>query len=100
MDLMAIRNHLHSARVALGAEHPLTSRIHRVERALTPGDSLFRNDAVSAENDLLAISTELEQLPLVEPLRPLLGTAEHARAATLPDVNAAIKEIAATIELL
>jgi hypothetical protein len=56
-----------------------------VERKLTPGDALWRDDAVSAERDLLAISTELEQLPRV-------GS---------PDVaNEAIEHVADAIELL
>jgi hypothetical protein len=79
MDLKAIRDHLRLARLALGPEHPLSSRIERVERNLTPGDALFRNDAVSAETDLLAISTDLERLP---------------------NVNEAIKQIGDAIELL
>jgi hypothetical protein len=79
MDLKAIRDHLSLARLALGPEHPLSPRIERVERNLTPGDPLFRNDAVSAETDLLAISTDLERLP---------------------NVNEAIKQIGDAIELL
>jgi hypothetical protein len=82
MDLKAIRDQLSSARVALGPEHPLSQRIEKVERQLTPGDALWRDDAVSAERDLLAISTEIERLPM---------TAQ---------VNEAIKHIADAIELL
>ena len=82
MDLKAIRDQLSSARVALGPEHPLSQRIEKVERRLTPGDALWRDDAVSAERDLLAISTEIERLPVTAP------------------VNEAIKHIADAIELL
>lgn len=82
---MAIRDHLRLARSTLGPEHPLSARIEKVERSLTPGDALWRNDAVSAEGDLLAISTELEQSPRVAP----------------PDiVNEAIEHVADAIELL
>ena len=49
---------------------------------MTPGDALWRDDAVSAERDLLAISTELEQLPMTGPL------------------NEAIKHVTGAIELL
>jgi hypothetical protein len=49
---------------------------------LTPGDALWRDDAVSAERDLLAISTELELLPMTAPL------------------NEAIRHVTAAIELL
>jgi len=82
MDLKAIRNHLSLARGALGLEHPQSRRIEKVERQLTPGDALWRNDAVSAEQDVLAISAELEQLPV------------SAR------LNQAIKHLADAIELL
>ena len=85
MDLQAIREHLSSARLALGPEHPLSARIETVERSLTPGDPLWRNDAVSAEKDLLAISTDLEQLPHLIP--------PHI-------VNEAIEHISDAIELL
>jgi hypothetical protein len=82
MDLKAIREHLSSARLALGPEHPLSRRIEKVERNLTPGDALWHDDAVSAERDLLAISTELGRLPMAAP------------------VNEAIKHVADAIELL
>ena len=82
MDLQAIRGHLSSARLVLGPEHPLSRRIEKVERRLTPGDALWRDDAVSAERDLLAISTELGQLPMTAPL------------------NEAIRHVTAAIELL
>ena len=85
MDLDAIRDHLCAARSALGEEHPLSQRIEKVERNLTPGDTLWRDDAVSAERDLLAISTELEQLPMTTP--PTVA-------------NEAIKHVADAIELL
>jgi hypothetical protein len=82
MDLKSIRDHLAAARHALGPEHPLSSRIEQVERRLTPGDALWRDDAVSAERDLLAISTEIELLSMTAPL------------------NTAIKHLADAIELL
>jgi hypothetical protein len=82
MDLKAIRDHLRLARAALGPEHPLSGRIEKVERNLTPGNALWREDAVSAEKDLLAISTELGQLPWAPPL------------------NDASKHVADAIELL
>jgi hypothetical protein len=82
MDLKAIRDHLSLARSALGPDHPLTGRIQRVERTLTPGDALWRDDAVSAERELLAISTEIELLRATAPL------------------NEAIKHVADAIELL
>jgi hypothetical protein len=82
MDLKAIRDHLSLARRALGPDHPLTGRIQKVERTLTPGDALWRDDAVAAERELLAISTEIEQLRVTAPL------------------NAAIKHVADAIELL
>jgi hypothetical protein len=82
MDLKAIRDHLSSARLALGPEHPLSRRIEKAERSLTPGDALWRDDAVSAERDLLAISAELELLPVTAP------------------VNEAVRHVADAIELL
>lgn len=82
MDLKAIRDQLSSARIALGKEHSLSQRIERVERALTPGDSLWRDDAVSAERDLLAISTDIGRLPMS------------------PALNEAIKHVTGAIELL
>jgi hypothetical protein len=82
MDLKTIRDHLSSARVALGRQHPLSHRIERVERALTPGDSLWRDDAVAAERDLLAISTDIGRLPMS------------------PALNEAIKHVTGAIELL
>ena len=82
MDLKAIRDRLASARLALGLEHPLSLRLEKVERELTPGDALWRDDAVSAERDLLAISTEIGQLSMSDAL------------------NEAIKHIADAIELL
>jgi hypothetical protein len=94
MDLKMIRDHLNSARSALGAEHPLSSRIEKVERALTPGGASWRDDAVSAENDLLAISTELEALPKV------MSERHDAPAEVPPGVNEAIKQIADALELL
>jgi hypothetical protein len=103
MDLKAIRDHLRAARLAIGEEHTLSARIKTVERHLTPGDSLWRDDALSAETDLLAILSELEQLPKVAP--PTVpsgaeGTNEQAEAVVPPGVNAAIKEIGAALELL
>ena len=94
MDLNAIRDHLNLARSALGPDHPLSSRIEKVERALTPGDATFCDDAVSAENELLAISTELQGLPKIMP--PGAG----ARPEVPKGVNAAIKQIADAIEQL
>lgn len=82
MDLQRIRDHLSSARLALGPEHSLSARIETVERGLTPGDALWRDDAVRAERDLLAISTEIELLPMTSRL------------------NEAIKQVADAIELL
>ena len=84
MDLKAICDHLRLARLALGPEHPLSSHIEMVERHLTPGDPLFRNDAVSAETDLLAISADLESAEVEVP----------------PGVNEAIKQLGEAIELL
>jgi len=82
MDLKAIRDHLSSARLALGRDHPLSARIEKVERRLTPGDGLWRDDAVGAERDLLEISTEIGQLSMT------------------PALNEAIKHVADAIELL
>jgi hypothetical protein len=85
LDLKAIRDHLCLARIAIGPEHPLSSRIKRVEQSLTPGDSLWRNDAVSAQTELLAISTKLEQCP----------------TEGIPSsVNEALKQIADALEML
>jgi hypothetical protein len=102
MDLTAIRDHLRVARLALGAEHPLSARIKTVERQLTPHDSLWCDDAVSAESGLLAILTELEQLPKVMP--PMAsgteGRADGVQAQVAPGVNEAIKQLADAIELL
>jgi hypothetical protein len=78
MDLKAIRDQLSSARLLLGPEHPLSPRIEKVERKLTPGDALWRDDAVGAERDLLAISTELELLPMNAALNEAI---EHVIAA-------------------
>lgn len=103
MNLKSIRDSLCLARLALGSEHPLSARLEKVERHLTPGDPLFRNDAVSAENDLLAISAELEQLPKIMPPRIVSGARginECAVAEVPPGVNDAIKQIADAIELL
>jgi hypothetical protein len=103
MDLKAIRDHLRLAGTALGPEHPLSARIKMVERNLTPGDPLWRNDAVSAETELLAISAELEQLPKVRPARVVSGAdkiTEPTQAEVPPGVNEAIKQIADAIELL
>jgi hypothetical protein len=82
VDLKQIRDHLSAARRALGLDHSLSARLETVERRLTPGDSLWRDDAVSAERDLLAISTDMGQLP------------------TAPPVNKAIDHVTAAIELL
>jgi hypothetical protein len=82
MDLKAIRDQLSLARAALGPEHPQSPRIEKVERQLTPGDAFWRDDAVSAERNLLAISADLEQLSMTAPL------------------NEAIKHLATAIELL
>jgi hypothetical protein len=103
MDLKAIRDHLRGGWLAIGEEHPLSARIKTVERRLTPGDSLWRDDAVSAETDLLAILSELEQLPKVAP--PEVGSdveasTAPAEAVVAGGVNAAIKEIGAALELL
>ena len=83
MDLKAIRDHLCLARLALGPEQPLSVRIRMVERNLTPGDPLWRNDAISAQTDLLAISTELEQLPKVIPPRVGSGAEESPNVLRL-----------------
>jgi hypothetical protein len=103
MDLKAIRDHLYLAGLALGPEHPLSSRIKAVERNLTPCDPLWCNDAVSAETDLLAISTELERLPKVIPPCDGLGVeriSEQIQAEVPPGVNEAVKQIADAIALL
>jgi hypothetical protein len=103
MNLKSIRDHLCLARLALGTGHPLSARLETVERHLMPGDPLFRNDAVSAENDLLAILAELEQLPKIMPPRVVSGASgitERAEAEVPPGVNDAIKQIADAIELL
>jgi hypothetical protein len=103
MDLKAIRDHLRGAQLAIGEEHKLSARIRTVERHLTPGDSLWRDDALSAQTDLLAILAELEQLPKVAPMGVASGaegTTEQAEAVVAPGVNAAIKEIGAALELL
>lgn len=99
MDLKAIRDHLSRARFALGPEHPLSARIKTVERNLTPGDSLWRDDAVSAETQLLAILAELEQLPTAIPPGSE-GTSEHARVQVPTGANEAIEQIGAAIGLL
>jgi hypothetical protein len=99
MDLKAIRDHLCLARLALGPDHPLASRIKTVERKLTPGDLLFRNDAVSAETELLAISTDLERLPNVKQPREE-GISERAQVEVPLGVNEAIQQIGDAIELL
>jgi hypothetical protein len=96
MDLKAIREHLGLARSALGPEHPLSARIKMVERELTPGDPLWSGEAIHAQTDLLAISSELEQLPKVIPP----GITEHAQAEVPPGVNEAIEQIGDAIELL
>jgi hypothetical protein len=83
MDVRAIRDHLCLARFALGPDHPLSARIKTVERHLTPGDLSWHGDAVIAQNALVTISADLEQLP-----------------GGPPDVNEAIKQIADAIELL
>ena len=103
MDLKAIRDHLRLAQFALGPEQPLSARIKMVERNLTPGDLMWRDDAVSAQTDLLAISTELERLPKVISPRVVSGEegiTERAQAEVPPGVNEAIKQIGDAIELL
>jgi hypothetical protein len=103
VDLKAIRDHLRLARLAVGQEHPLSARIKTVERNLTPGDSLWRDDAVNAEIDLLAILAELEQLPKLTPPGVASGAGAFtgpAAAQVPPGVNEAIKQIGAAIELL
>jgi hypothetical protein len=85
MDLEAIRDHLRQARTVLGPTHPQSRRIKQVERSLTPGDLLVRGDSVGAEQELLAIVTELQQLPEGTPTRV---------------VNEAIKHVTEAIELL
>jgi len=98
MDLKSIRDHLVLARRALGPEHPLSARLQTVERQLTPGDALWGGDAVRVQADLLAISTELEQLPKVMPSRP--NPAVQAPAEVPPGVDEAIKQVGDAIELL
>jgi hypothetical protein len=102
MDLKAIRDHLALARRALGPKHPLSARLQTVERKLTPGDALWGGDAVSAQADLLAISTELEQLPKVMPARanPEARGPAEGPAEVPPGVNEAIKQVGDAIELL
>jgi hypothetical protein len=102
MDLKAIRDHLALARRALGPEHPLSARLQTVERKLTPGDALWNGDAVRVQADLLAISTDLEQLPKVAPPRgnSVRDPAEAAPAEVPPGVNEAIKQVGDAIELL
>ncbi len=103
MDLKAIRAHLASARRALGPQHPLSVRLQTVERKLTPGDALWDGDAISVQADLLAISTELEQLPKVMPARPdpaARGAAAETRAEVPPGVDEAIEQLGDAIELL
>jgi hypothetical protein len=100
MDLKAIRDHLRAARLAIGEEHTLSARIKMVERNLTPGDSLWRDNALSAETDLLAILSELEQLPKVAPPGVASDVERTTEAVVPPGVNAAIKEIGAALELL
>jgi len=92
MDLVGIRAQLSLARVALGIDHPLSLRIVTVERHLTPGSPLWCTDAVSAESDLLALSTGLEQPPELMTPGPS-ETAEAARARTPPTVNVAMKHV-------
>jgi hypothetical protein len=75
--------------MALGHSHLLFSRILTIERNLTPGDSQFPDDAVSAETDLLWVSTEIEQLIQAAPQK-----------AALPNLDEALKQIAEAIELL
>jgi hypothetical protein len=100
MDLKAICDHLSAARMAIGPEHPLSTRIKRVERGLTPDDSLWRNDAVIAQTELLAISTELEEWPTEGIVSGAEKLTEDARAEYTSGVNEAIKQIADAIELL
>ncbi|MGD0493066.1 MAG: hypothetical protein ABSC32_16125 [Steroidobacteraceae bacterium] len=103
MDLKAIHDHLCLARLALGPEQPLSARIETVERKLTPGDPLWCVDAVSAQSDLLAITTELEQLPKVSLPHPAPGgegITARALAEVPPGVNEALKQIGDAIELL
>jgi len=92
MDLVGIRAQLSLARVALGIDHPLSLRIVTVERHLTPGSPLWCTDAVSAESDLLALSTGLEQPPELMTPGPS-ETAEAARARIPPTVNVAMKHV-------
>jgi len=100
MDLKSIRDHLALARRALGPDHPLSARLHTVERQLTPGDALWGGDAVRVQDDLLAISTELEHLPKVMPSRPNPAAQAPAPAEVPPGVDEAIKQVGDAIELL
>jgi hypothetical protein len=103
MDLKSIRDHLALARRALGPDHPLSARLQRVERQLSPGDALWGGDAVRVQAELLAISTELEQLPKVMPPRanPAAQTpSESGPAEVPPGVDEAIKQVGDAIELL
>jgi hypothetical protein len=103
MDLKSIRDHLALARRALGPEHPLSARLQTVERQLTPGDALWGGDAVRVQADLLAISTQLEQLPKVAPSRANPGAQtppDSAPAEVPPGVDEAIKQVGDAIELL
>jgi hypothetical protein len=100
MDLKSIRDHLALARRALGPEHPLSARLQTVERQLTPGDALWGGDAVRVQADLLAISTELEQLPKVMPSRPNPAAQTPAPPEVPPGVDEAIKQVGDAIELL
>jgi hypothetical protein len=94
MDLQAIRDHLCLARLALGPENPLSARIKTVERNLTPGDPWWVGEAIRAQTDLLAISTELEQLPNG------MAPTERSQVGVSAGVNEAIKQIGDAIELL
>ncbi len=99
----AIREHLALARRALGPAHPLSKRIQKVERQLTPRDALWGGDAVKVQADLLAISTDLEQAPKVAPSRDApaaTGVADAPPAQLPPGVNEAIEHIGDAIELL
>jgi hypothetical protein len=100
MDLKSIRDHLALARRALGPEHPLSARLQTVVRQLTPGDALWGGDAVRVQADLLAISTELEQLPKVMRSRPNPAAQTPDPAGLPPGVDEAIKQVGDAIELL
>jgi len=103
MDLKAIRDHLSKAELAIGQEHPLSARIKTVARNLTPGDRLWCDDALTAQNSLLAILADLEQLPkgLPPPVSPGgEGSAQRAETQVPLGVNEAIEQIGAAIELL